>query len=87
MKRLTFSEYAEIASEAAEEPLPRQFVRFRGRMMKRHVSTWRPISWCDNCRADITGGLLFDPDRRAALCDGCGESDRDAAAALGIIYG
>lgn len=86
MERLTFSEYAEIASEAAEGPLPRQFVRYQGRMMKRHISTWRPISWCDECKADIEGGLLFEPVRRVALCGRCAGSDKEAAAALGIIY-
>lgn len=89
MQILTFNEYTTIAIAAAKEPRPRRFTPSpNGRLMKLHdSSTWRPMSWCDRCRADITGGLVFYLESGEALCAICADTDRIAAAALGISYG
>jgi hypothetical protein len=88
---ITFAEYKTFAFEEFERKRYGQFVYMGGRMLKKHPpATWRPIEWCDQCRADITGGLHFDQFTRAALCSQCkqraGDGERGAFATIGIIW-
>jgi len=91
MKLISFREYSKIAHEAVSEPYPKQFQTQHEnseQVLKRHPGQfWRPIEWCDRCKSDITDGLFFDPESRAALCRKCAgvPSDEEAAATLGII--
>ncbi len=85
---IDFGEYAAFADAEFARVRYGDFVFMGGRMLKKHPpATWRPITWCDRCRADITGGLFFDKTTRETLCPSCANGgDVAAAAALGIIW-
>lgn len=87
MAMIEFSEYEAFAAEEFKKHRYGRFV-FMNRMLKKHPpATWRPIEWCDRCRADITGGLHLNRATGAALCPQCaGGGDRQAFATIGIIW-
>ena len=88
MKSVPFAEYEEMAASRLHEPPPRWYSMFRGVLMKRHEGfVWKPIDWCDECEADLTGGLFYDPETGKALCSECaGHDDGAEARALGIKW-
>ena len=84
---IQFREYEEFAEECFKKERHGTFVRL-GRMLKKHPpANWRPIEWCDKCRADITGGLSLNRATKEALCARCaGSGDRAAFATVGILW-
>ena len=88
MRFIQFSEYEDYVKLVRFNEGPGRFGEYKGCVVKRHAdNAWRPIAWCDRCKADITSGLFFDEESGAALCSSCGgQSDKKDFASVGIIW-
>jgi hypothetical protein len=83
---IDFEEYEKRAREIAEKPFNGRFSGSGKTTYKRHPGQiWRPISWCDKCKADISGGVVCDEELKVALCPACSDLDKKIASSLGII--
>ena len=86
MKFVPYETYERFAKKIAEKPFNGKYSGKGGKIFKRHPGQiWRPIAWCDKCKADITGGVVLDVQDDSALCSECGGFDKEVAASLGIL--
>jgi len=88
MQFIGFSEYAAFVEERVAKERYGRFGHYADGLVKRHPGrVWRPIDWCDRCKADLSSGLFFDEETRTALCPTCATGgDKAAFASIGIIF-